>query len=150
KDQIVDLIGCKREDILLASGKTGEGVDEILSAIVQRIPAPSGNADAPLQALIFDSVFNSYRGVIIYFRIFNGEIQKGDHIKFFNTGKEYEVEEVGVLLLERAPREKISTGDVGYVITGIKDAGEVKVGDTITHADHPAAEPIKGFEEVKP
>jgi GTP-binding protein LepA len=150
KDQIVDLIGCKREDILLASGRTGEGVDEILEAIVKRIPAPKGDPHAPLQALIFDSVFNSYRGIIVYFRVFNGEIRKGDHVKFYNAGKEYEAEEVGVLLLERSPRDVIKTGDVGYIITGIKDAGEVKVGDTITNAKDPAVEPIKGFEEVKP
>ncbi|MBS1659320.1 MAG: elongation factor 4 [Bacteroidetes bacterium] len=150
KDQIVDLIGCKREDILLASGRTGEGVDEILEAIVKRIPAPKGDPNAPLQALIFDSVFNSYRGIIVYFRVFNGEIRKGDHVKFYNAGKEYEAEEVGVLLLERSPRDVIKTGDVGYIITGIKDAGEVKVGDTITNAKAPAVEAIKGFEEVKP
>jgi GTP-binding protein LepA len=150
KDQIVDLIGCKREDILLASGRTGEGVDEILEAIVKRIPAPKGDPNAPLQALIFDSVFNSYRGIIVYFRVFNGEIRKGDHVKFYNAGKEYEAEEVGVLLLERSPRDVIKTGDVGYIITGIKDAGEVKVGDTITNAKEPAVEAIKGFEEVKP
>ncbi|MBX7139865.1 MAG: translation elongation factor 4 [Chitinophagales bacterium] len=150
KDQIVDLIGCKREDILLSSGRTGEGVDEILEAIVKRIPAPKGDPNAPLQALIFDSVFNSYRGIIVYFRVFNGEIRKGDHVKFYNAGKEYEAEEVGVLLLERSPRDVIKTGDVGYIITGIKDAGEVKVGDTITNAKAPAVEAIKGFEEVKP
>jgi len=150
KDQIVDLIGCKREDILLASGRTGEGVDEILEAIVKRIPSPKGDVNAPLQALIFDSVFNSYRGIIVYFRVFNGEIRKGDHVKFYNAGKEYEAEEVGVLLLERSPREVISTGDVGYIITGIKDASEVKVGDTITNAKSPTVEAIKGFEEVKP
>jgi GTP-binding protein LepA len=150
KDQIVDLIGCKRDDILLASGRTGEGVDKILEAIVKRVPAPNGNPDAPLQALIFDSVFNSYRGIIVYFRVFHGEIRKGDHVKFYNAGKEYEAEEVGVLLLERSPREVIKTGDVGYIITGIKDAGEVKVGDTITNAKTPAVEAIKGFEEVKP
>jgi GTP-binding protein LepA len=121
-----------------------------LKAIVERIPPPSGDPSAPLQALIFDSVFNSYRGIIVYFRVFNGEIRKGDHVKFYNAGKEYEAEEVGVLLLERSPHEVISAGDVGYIITGIKDAGEVKVGDTITNAKDPAVEPIKGFEEVKP
>ena len=150
KDQIVDLIGCSRDDILLASGRTGEGVDEILKAIVERIPAPQGDSDAPLQALIFDSVFNSYRGIIVYFRVFNGEIRKGDRIKFFNAGKEYVAEEVGALLLERSPREAVKAGDVGYLITGIKDASEVKVGDTITSADNPGTESIKGFEEVKP
>ncbi|HYV94447.1 MAG TPA: translation elongation factor 4 [Chitinophagales bacterium] len=150
KDQIVDLIGCKRESILEASGRTGQGVEEILRAIVERIPAPNGDPNAPLQALIFDSVFNSYRGIIVYYRVFNGEIRKRDKVKFYNAGKEYEAEEVGVLLLERSPREVVSAGDVGYIITGIKDAGEVKVGDTITNANDPAVEPIKGFEEVKP
>lgn len=150
KDQIVDLIGCKRESILEASGRTGQGIEEILKAIVERIPAPAGDPNAPLQALIFDSVFNSYRGIIVYYRVFNGEIRKGDKVKFYNAGKEYEAEEVGVLLLERSPREVVGAGDVGYIITGIKDAGEVKVGDTITDAHAPAVEPIKGFEEVKP
>lgn len=150
KDQIVDLIGCKREDILLASGRTGEGVDAILEAIVDRIPAPKGKQDDPLQAIIFDSVFNSYRGVIVYFRVFNGEIKKFDKVRFVATGKEYIAEEVGALLLEKAPRESVGTGDVGYLITGIKDAGEVKVGDTITLVNNPTQEIIKGFEEVKP
>ncbi len=150
KDQIVDLIGCKREDILEASGRTGQGIEEILRAIIDRIPAPSGDTNAPLQALIFDSVFNSYRGIIVYYRIFNGEIRKGDKVKFYNAGKEYEAEEVGVLLLERSPREVVSAGDVGYIITGIKDAGEVKVGDTITLTKNAVVEAIKGFEEVKP
>ncbi len=150
KDQIVDLVGCKREDIMLASGKSGLGVPEILEAIVARIPAPKGNPDAPLQALIFDSVFNSYRGIISYFRVFNGEIKKGDKIRFFNTGEDYVAEEVGVLLLEKSPRTVIKTGDVGYVITGIKESKEVKVGDTITLTERPCAEGIKGFEEVKP
>ncbi len=149
-DQIIDLVGCKREDILLASGKTGLGIDEVLENIVKRIPAPKGNPDAPLQALVFDSVFNSYRGVIVYFRIFNGELRKNDKVKFFNTGSEYEAEEIGVLLLERSPREVISTGDVGYIITGIKDASEVKVGDTLTLRNKPCADSIHGFEEVKP
>ncbi|MCS6916850.1 MAG: translation elongation factor 4 [Chitinophagales bacterium] len=149
-DQIVDLLGCDRSEILLASGRTGQGVDDILHAIVHRIPPPSGNPDAPLQALIFDSVYNSYRGVIAYFRIFNGELRKGERVQFLNTGQQYVAEEVGVLLLERSPRQVVRTGDVGYIITGIKDASEVKVGDTITGADRPAAEPIKGFEEVKP
>lgn len=150
KDQIVDLVGCKREDIILASGKTGIGVEEILSAIIERIPAPKGDPQAPLQALIFDSVFNSFRGIIAYFRVMNGEIKKGDKIRFMATGKDYEADEVGVLLLDKSPREVIRTGDVGYVITGIKDSREVKVGDTITLANNPASEPIKGFEEVKP
>lgn len=150
KDQIVDLVGCKRDDILLASGRTGEGVEEILRQIVARVPAPSGNPDAPLQALIFDSVFNSYRGVIAYFRIFNGELKKGDKIRFFNTGEDYIAEEVGVLQLEKSPRQVIKTGDVGYIITGIKESREVKVGDTITLASNPCKEGIKGFEEVKP
>lgn len=150
KDQIVDLIGCKREDILLASGKTGEGVDDMLETIVQRVPAPKGDSSAPLQALIFDSVFNSYRGVIVYYRVFNGELRKGDHVKFFNAGSEYDAEEVGALLLEKSPREAVKTGDVGYLITGIKDASEVKVGDTITLKDRPCKESIHGFEHVKP
>ena len=150
KDQIVDLVGCNRDDIMLASGKTGLGVDEILRAIISRIPAPSGKEEGPTQALIFDSVFNSFRGIIAYFRVFNGEIRKGDKIKFFNTGADYIAEEVGVLLLERSPREVIKTGDVGYVITGIKESKEVKVGDTITLANQPIVEAIKGFEEVKP
>jgi GTP-binding protein LepA len=150
QDQIVDLIGCKRESILLASGKTGQGVDEILSAIIERIPAPKGDPAAPLQALIFDSVFNSYRGIIVYYRIFEGELRKGDHVKFYNAGSDYQAEEVGVLLLERSQREVVKTGDVGYIITGIKDANEVKVGDTITLKDRPCKDIIHGFEEVKP
>ncbi|MCS6991413.1 MAG: translation elongation factor 4 [Chitinophagales bacterium] len=149
-DQIVDLLGCSRTEILLASGRTGQGVDEILQAIVRRIPPPSGDPKAPLQALIFDSVYNSYRGVIAYYRIFNGELRKGDRVMFLNTGQQYNAEEIGVLLLERSPRDVVRTGDVGYIITGIKDASEVKVGDTITHVDRPAKEAIKGFEEVKP
>ncbi|MEP7128097.1 MAG: translation elongation factor 4 [Chitinophagales bacterium] len=149
-DQIVDLIGCKREDILLASGKTGLGIDEVLENIVQRIPAPSGDPKAPLQALVFDSVFNSYRGVIVYYRIFSGELRKNDQVKFFNAGSEYVAEEIGVLLLERSPREIVKTGDVGYIITGIKDASEVKVGDTLTLKNNPCKDSIHGFEEVKP
>lgn len=149
-DQIIDLVGCKREDILLASGKTGLGIDEVLESIVKRIPAPSGNPQAPLQALVFDSVFNSYRGVIVYYRIFNGELKKNDQVKFFNTGSEYDAEEIGVLLLERSPRDIVKTGDVGYIITGIKDASEVKVGDTLTLRNNPCSESIHGFEEVKP
>ncbi|MBA2422401.1 MAG: elongation factor 4 [Chitinophagales bacterium] len=150
RDQILDLIGCKSEDILLASGKTGEGVDNILENIIERIPAPKGDPNAPLQALVFDSVFNSYRGVIVYYRIFNGELRKGDQVKFFNAGSEYDAEEIGALLLERSPREVVKTGDVGYIITGIKDASEVKVGDTLTLKNNPCKESIHGFEEVKP
>lgn len=150
KDQIVDLIGCKREDIIPASAKTGEGVNEILETIIKRIPAPHGDSSAPLQALIFDSVFNSYRGIIAYFRIFNGEIKKGDKVKFFSTGKEYFADEVGVLKLQLSPHDCISMGDVGYIISGIKHAKDVKVGDTITHTGSPCKEGIKGFEDVKP
>ncbi|HVI46180.1 MAG TPA: translation elongation factor 4 [Chitinophaga sp.] len=150
KDQIIELIGVKEEEILLASGKTGIGVEEILEAIVARIPAPKGDPEAPLQALIFDSVFNSFRGIIAYFRIFNGSIKKGDKIRFFNTGEEYEADEVGILKLGLDPRNEVNTGDVGYIITGIKNAKEVKVGDTITLANNPSKEGIKGFQEVKP
>ncbi|MEW6467950.1 MAG: translation elongation factor 4 [Bacteroidota bacterium] len=150
KDQIVDLIGCKREDIMTASGKTGQGVYEILDAIIERIPAPKGEASAPTQALIFDSVFNSFRGIIAYFRVFNGEIKKGDKVKFVATGHEYIADEVGVLKLNMEPRDKISVGDVGYIISGIKQASEVKVGDTITQVANPCKEAIKGFEDVKP
>jgi GTP-binding protein LepA len=149
-EQIMELVGCKREDILQASGKTGLGVDRILEQIVEKIPAPSGDPDAPLQALIFDSLFNSYRGVLAYFKIMNGEIRKGDHVKFFNTGKEYEADEIGVLRLGLNPRESLGTGNVGYIISGIKASKEVKVGDTITHVDRPCAEAISGFELVKP
>jgi GTP-binding protein LepA len=150
KDQIVDLLGCSREEILLASGKTGLGVDKILEAIVERIPPPSGDPNAPLQALIFDSVFNSFRGVIAYYRIFNGTLRKGDRVKFFNTGNEYIAEEIGILKLNLVPKDELSAGNVGYIVTGIKQASEVKVGDTITHADNPALQAIKGFEDVKP
>lgn len=149
KDQIVDLIGCKREDIIPASGKTGLGVDKILEAIVERVPAPVGDNEAPLQALIFDSVFNSFRGIIAYFKVVNGEIKKGDKVKFVATGSEYYADEVGVLRLNQEPRASIKTGDVGYIISGIKEAREVKVGDTITHIDRPG-EAIQGFEDVKP
>lgn len=149
KDQIVDLIGCKREDIIPASGKTGLGVDKILEAIVERVPAPVGDNDAPLQALIFDSVFNSFRGIIAYYKVVNGEIKKGDKVKFVATGSEYYADEVGVLRLNQEPRTSIKTGDVGYIISGIKEAREVKVGDTITHIDRPG-EAIQGFEDVKP
>lgn len=150
KDQIVDLIGCSREDVLSASGKTGYGVYEILEAIVRRIPSPKGNNNEPLQALIFDSVFNSYRGIIAYFRVLNGIISKGDKVKFVNTNKEYIAEEVGVMKLLKEPRNTLSSGDVGYIISGIKEASEVKVGDTITHVERPCLEAIKGFEDVKP
>jgi len=150
KDQIVELIGCKPEDILLASGRTGIGVSEILEAIVERIPAPKGNVDAPLQALIFDSVFNNFRGIIVYYRILNGSIKKGDKVKFVSTNQEYEADEVGILKLALDPKKEVFAGDVGYIITGIKNAKEVKVGDTITDAVNPTKEIIKGFQEVKP
>lgn len=149
-DQIVDLIGCKPEEIILASGKSGIGIEEILNAVVDRIPAPVGNVEEPLQALIFDSVFNPFRGIIVYYRVLNGKIKKGDKIKFINTGKEYEADEVGKLGLGLIPQEEVSAGDVGYVITGIKNAREVKVGDTITTVINPSTEPIQGFEDVKP
>lgn len=150
KDQIVDLIGCKREEILLASGRTGIGIDGILEAIVERIPAPKGDPNAPLQALIFDSVFNSFRGIIVYYRILNGSIKKGQKVKFVSTNQEYEADEVGILKLGLQPGTEVKTGDVGYIITGIKNAKEVKVGDTITDAVNPTTEMIKGFQEVKP
>ena len=150
KDQVIDLLGCDEEDILLASGKTGQGVPEILEAIVNKVPAPVGDPQAPLQALIFDSVFNSFRGIIAYFKVENGSIRKGDKVKFFNTGKEYVADEVGVLRMKLCPKDEIKTGDVGYIISGIKSAVEVKVGDTITKVDAPCAEAIAGFEEVKP
>ncbi|TNE27435.1 MAG: elongation factor 4 [Bacteroidetes bacterium] len=149
-DQIIDLIGCEREDILLASAKTGEGVDKILEAIVDRIPAPDGDDDAPLQALIFDSVFNSFRGIEAIFRVKNGTIKKGDRVKFMNTGKEYDADEIGTLKLTKFPQKEIKSGDVGYIISGIKEAKEVKVGDTITTKANPASSAIEGFEEVKP
>ena len=150
KDQIIELIGCKREEIIPASGKTGMGVHDILRAIVERVPAPVGKPDGELQALIFDSVFNSFRGIIAYFKVVNGEIRKNDKVKFIATGKEYIADEVGVLKLNQQPRDVIKTGDVGYIISGIKEAREVKVGDTITHVERPAKEAIQGFEEVKP
>ena len=150
KDQIVDLIGCKREEILLASGRTGLGVEAILEAIVERIPAPKGNPTEPLQALIFDSVFNSFRGIIVYYRILNGSIKKGQKVKFVSTDQEYEADEVGILKLGLQPSAEVKTGDVGYIITGIKNAKEVKVGDTITDAVNPTKEMIHGFQEVKP
>lgn len=148
-DQMVNIIGCKHEDIMKASGRTGQGVDEILQAIIEKIPCPKGKADAPLQALIFDSVFNTFRGIIAYFRVFSGEIKRGDKIKFAATGKEYFAEEVGIFKLKQTPKDVIETGNVGYVISGIKQASEVKVGDTITLIENPA-EPIQGFEDVKP
>jgi len=150
KDQIVDLLGCDREEIMSASGKTGMGVHEILEEVVNRIPAPSGDPNAPLQALVFDSVFNSFRGIIAYFRIYNGSIKKGEKVKFFNTGMEYNADEIGVLRLKPEPRDVVKTGDVGYIISGIKEAKEVKVGDTLTTVANPCPEGIHGFEEVKP
>ena len=150
KDQIVELIGCKREEILAASGKTGMGVHDILRAIVDRVPHPVGDPEAPLQALIFDSVYNSFRGIVAYFKVVNGEIRKGDRVKFFATEKQYFAEEVGTLKLKQLPKDVIKTGDVGYIISGIKEAKEVKVGDTITRIDRPCATGIQGFEEVKP
>ena len=151
EDEIIDLLGCKREEIIRASGKTGEGVDEILDAVVDRIPCPKGNEDAPLQALIFDSVFNSFRGIIAYFKIVNGSIRKGDNVVFINTGKEYNADEIGVLKMDMLPRQELHCGDVGYIVSGIKTATEVKVGDTITHVSTLGqVEAIAGFEEVKP
>ncbi|MCO5947581.1 translation elongation factor 4 [Mucilaginibacter flavidus] len=150
KDQIVELIGCKREEILAASGKTGMGVHDILEAIVKRVPPPVGDPEAPLQALIFDSVFNSFRGIVAYFKVVNGEIRKGDKVKFFATEKQYLADEVGTLKLKQLPKDVIKTGDVGYIISGIKEAREVKVGDTITRVDRPCEAGIQGFEEVKP
>ena len=150
EDEIVDLIGCKHEDILRASGKTGEGVEDILEAVVNRVPAPVGDEKAPLQALIFDSVFNSFRGIIAYFKIENGVIRKGDKVKFFNTGMEYDADEIGVLKMDMIPRQELGTGEVGYIISGIKNATEVKVGDTITHIARPCDKAIAGFQEVKP
>jgi len=150
KDQIVDLIGCSHEDVLEASGKTGLGVETIMRSIVTRIPAPKGDTEAPLQALIFDSVFNSFRGVIAYFRVLNGTMKKGDKIKFMATDKNYEADEVGVLKMTMDPREEAKAGDVGYVITGIKNSKDIKVGDTITHTSRPCSVAIKGFEDVKP
>ena len=150
EDEIIDLLGCKREEIIRASGKTGMGVEEILKAVVERIPCPTGDENAPLQALIFDSVFNSFRGIIAYFKVENGVIHTGDKVKFFNTGKEYDADEVGVLKMDLVPRKELRTGDVGYIISGIKTSREVKVGDTITHIKRPCEKAIEGFEEVKP
>lgn len=150
EDQIVDLIGCDRDDILRASGKTGQGVEDILRAIVERIPAPKGDPEAPLQALIFDSVFNPFRGIIAYFKIINGTVRKDDFVKFVATGKEYHADEIGVLKLDMDPRKELSAGNVGYIISGIKTSREVKVGDTITHVERPCDKAIEGFQEVKP
>ena len=150
EDEIVDLLGCKREEIIRCSAKTGEGVLDILDAVVERIPCPVGDENAPLQCLIFDSVFNSFRGIIAYFKVVNGVIHTGDKVKFFNTGKEYDADEVGILKMDMIPRKELRTGDVGYIISGIKTSTEVKVGDTITHTARPCAEAISGFEESKP
>lgn len=149
-DEIIDLIGCDPDDIILASGKTGQGVEDILAAVVERIPHPKGNEDAPLQALIFDSVFNSYRGIIAYFKIVNGVIRPGEKVRFINTKKEYQAEEIGVLKMDMVPRKELRTGDVGYIVSGIKNASEVKVGDTITTVANPSNQAIAGFQEVKP
>ena len=150
KDQIVDLLGCDESEILEASGKTGYGVEAILEAIVEKIPAPKGDPDAPLQALIFDSIFNSYRGIISYFRIFNGTIHTNDFVKFMATEKSYNADEIGVLRMKQEPKQVLSAGDVGYIISGIKTSTEVRVGDTITHVNNPCQEAVAGFEEVKP
>lgn len=150
EDQIIDLLGCDRSEIIRASGKTGMGVEEILKAIVERVPAPQGDSKAPLQALIFDSVFNPFRGIIAYFKIVNGTIKSGDFVKFVSTGKEYHADEIGVLKLQMSPRKELSAGNVGYIISGIKTSKEVKVGDTITHVATPCEKAIEGFEEVKP
>ena len=150
KDQIVDLLGCDESDIIEASGKTGQGVEQILEAIIERIPAPKGDPDAPLQALIFDSIFNSFRGIIAYFRIFNGTIRTHELVKFFATKHEYDADEIGILKMDRVPKDVLSAGDVGYLITGIKTSTEVKVGDTITHVENPCETAIEGFQEVKP
>ena len=150
EDEIIDLLGCKREEILRCSAKTGEGVDAILEAIVGRIPAPQGDPDAPLQGLVFDSIFNSFRGIIAYFKVVNGTLHSGDRVRFVNTGKEYDADEIGVLKLDMQPRQTLSAGNVGYIISGIKTSTEVRVGDTITHVARPCEQAIEGFEEVKP
>ena len=149
-DQIVDLIGCNIDEVIQASGKTGLGVDDILKAIVERVPSPKGDVNAPLQAMIFDSVFNSFRGIIAYYRVLNGSINKGDQVKFFNTGRIYNADEIGVLKLDLYPKKQVNTGDVGYIISGVKKANEVKVGDTITSVANPCSEAVLGFEDVKP
>ncbi|MDY5118950.1 MAG: translation elongation factor 4, partial [Muribaculaceae bacterium] len=150
EDQIVELLGCKPEEIIRASGKTGIGIPEILQAIIERVPAPEGDPNAPLQALIFDSVFNPFRGIIAYFKIVNGTVRKNDFVKFVNTGKEYNADEIGILKLDMVPTDMLSAGNVGYIISGIKTSREVKVGDTITHVNEPCESAIEGFEEVKP
>ena len=150
EDEIIDLLGCKREEILRCSAKTGEGVDAILEAIVGRIPAPQGDPDAPLQCLVFDSIFNSFRGIIAYFKVVNGTLHSGDRVRFVNTGKEYDADEIGVLKLNMQPQQTLAAGNVGYIISGIKTSTEVRVGDTITHVARPCQEAIEGFEEVKP
>lgn len=150
REQIIDLLGCKPEDIIEASGKTGYGVDKVLEAIIHRIPAPRGSEDEPLQALIFDSVFNPFRGIIAYYRIFSGVLRKGDHVKFIATGKDYDADEIGVLKLSMEPRQEMRAGDVGYIISGIKSSKEVRVGDTITHVERPSQAAVSGFQEVKP
>lgn len=149
-EQIIQIIGCKKEEIILASGKTGQGVDNILDAIIERIPAPKGDPNGPLQALIFDSVFNSFRGIEVYFRIYNGTLRTGDKVRFLNTGKTYNADEIGVLRHKQEPRPELKAGNVGYIITGIKESKEIKVGDTITHVANPCQEAVKGFEDVKP
>ena len=149
-DEIIELLGCKEEDIIHASGKTGQGIDDILRAVVERIPAPKGDPNAPLQALIFDSVFNSFRGIIAYFKIVNGSIRKGEDVLFVNTQKQYDADEIGVLKMDLSPRKELTCGDVGYIVSGIKTATEVKVGDTITSVANPCTKAIEGFEEVKP
>ena len=150
EDEIIDLLGCKREEILRCSAKTGDGVDAILDAIVERIPAPEGDPEAPLQCLVFDSIFNSFRGIIAYFKVVNGTLHAGDRVRFVNTGKEYDADEIGVLKLDMQPRQVIGAGNVGYIISGIKTSSEVRVGDTITHVARPCEKAIEGFEEVKP
>ncbi|MDR2979244.1 MAG: translation elongation factor 4, partial [Bacteroidales bacterium] len=150
KDQIVDLLGCDESDIIEASGKTGLGVEKILEAVIERVPAPTGDPEAPLQALIFDSIFNSYRGIIAYFRIFNGTIKTNDFVKFLSTDKEYHADEIGILQLKQEPKKELSAGDVGYIISGIKTSKEVRVGDTITHVKNSCVEAVGGFQEVKP
>ncbi|MBQ5880361.1 MAG: GTP-binding protein, partial [Bacteroidaceae bacterium] len=150
EDEIIELLGCKREEIIRASGKTGEGVDDILRAVIERIPHPEGDEDAPLQALIFDSVFNSFRGIIAYFKIVNGSIKQGQDVLFVNTQKRYSADEIGVLKMDLSPKKELHCGDVGYIVSGIKTATEVKVGDTITTVANPCEKAIEGFEEVKP
>jgi len=149
-DQIIDLIGCEKEEIILASGKTGVGVENVLNAVVDRIPAPKGDPSLPLQAVIFDSMFNAYRGVIAYFKIVNGTLKKRDQVRFMNAGNEYSADEIGILQMDQVPQKELSAGNVGYIVTGVKVSKEIKVGDTITTVENPATEPIKGFEDVKP